>query len=203
MGSWLSDTWVFMKAAPWTFAVGGLILAGAIAGVIYGVLKQYDRGFMVKDGKTLHWSKKDVPIVFAYTIPFYMVILQKVIAEINVFCGKEIINPTLVSLSDGNSFQMNTTINVLVDLDTTLPKHVGGQTKLNWDKRTGELLAAYINLPEQMVNTSPYVIIAHEVGHSLGLDHDDKSESMMHEKVSGRKQNFTKADKKRLRKRYA
>lgn len=48
-----------IKSNPWTFGIGITILILALIGVIVGIVlkgRWLDRGFMQRDGKTLHWE---------------------------------------------------------------------------------------------------------------------------------------------------
>jgi hypothetical protein len=212
---WLQQTWTFIKSHPYTFSVGGVILLLAIAGIIYGVLTQYDKGFIRENGKKLHWPKRSIPLVIAYTPPvnaLWTSVLQRVITQVNHICGSKVISPFIrpwYSEAEVESFEAaledvatsQTMINVLVDVDKHLPVNVGGNTELKWDERSGELLAAYISVPEDL-RGDLYTVMAHEVGHVLGLDHDDATSSIMCSKTGNRPQDFTESDKKLLRKQY-
>jgi hypothetical protein len=192
--------WQFVVANWWMFLIAIAILFGAVFLVIYGVVTQYDRGLMKRDGKLLKWERKDLPLRVQYDSqvpPSYLADLSATILKINAIVRKAVFHPQLTS------FDQVTTLgptHILVVLSS--PHASGGEADIRYDVRNGRLMAVTVKLRPDMTGQTRLTAIEHEMGHALGLDHDDKTMSVMHPKVSERAQAFTKKDQELLRKLY-
>jgi len=199
--------WAMMKANPWTFAIGGVILLAAIVGVIVGVLTKgrwEDRGLMVKDGHPLSWAKDGIPLPVWYAADIAKGWLDSWVRGADVLnqaAGRPLfLNP--VEAPDGLDLAKPVTGAVVLKDDNGVdPDH--GSTELRWDKRDGALLSAVVVLPEAHEDNAKRDAVAlHEAAHALGLDHDEGKDSIMYPSIQDRPQELSGADKELLRRVY-
>lgn len=203
--------WEFIKAYPWTFAVGGLILVGAIVGVIVGVVTKgrwKDAGFMTTDdGKhPLKWALDQFPLsvwIAPELEAAWVDAFKRLRGHVQEVVGREL-------------FDLGTPIPEGFDTGHMLQGHVAlikGQevgsgdfhasTILKWDTRTGALISAVVKLPWPIAKSYVWPVMLHEVGgHVLGLDHDEHVSSVMHPRIQNRPQGYTDKDKELLRATY-
>jgi len=208
--------WEFVKSAPWTWAVGALIFVSAIVGVVWGVVRHHDRGFMKRGTNTLQWGKSDIPLKIKYTRQVhstYVELAKLCTAQLNNRLGKLIFDPVLDRYEDSGNL---TKIDVLLDkLDipfsaveapdgsVRVEDNVGGRTDV-YDN-AGRIVLAKVLMPDPAkgwANGTMLTHLRHELGHALGLDHDDKKDSVMHQVSEQRTKDFTASDLDRLKKTY-
>jgi len=204
MFDWLVQVWASSAANKAMIIGGAVILVGAIVGVIYGVLTQQDRGFMkAKNGKPLRWSTDKMPLTIRYTEDAEPLLqhLIAILGDINMFSKRVVFNLTIFEFGREESLEHDP-IEVLFDVLPT-GATVGGTTDLRWDERTGELLSAHVQIDRLIRGEQLITVIRHEFGHVLGLDHDDKKNSVMHPRASQRDVDFTDNDKERITKAVA
>lgn len=196
--------WEFMKSAPWTFAVGGVILLLAIGGVIWGVLTKgrwKDRGWMIRDGHPLKWLASDLPIgllihkdIDAVTLRLITELrgqFEKVVGQRQLFMS----GVTPDSL-DWDQMPPAGFLAVVISEDQN------GHTEHRYEKPTGRILAARMSIPDGLATPDLSKVIQHELGHVLGLDHDESTASIMHPQLQQRNQFLGEADGALLRKQY-
>lgn len=187
--------WEFMKSAPWTFAVAGVVLLGAIVGVIYGIVTSKaraaaaDKGFMVRDGHELRWLVQDVPLAvwFHPDLPMPLRDAWEVAASIIERAVGGALFMRGVQAPDDLDLQKLPTGNVGVvggDPKGTMQAD-SGSCEHRYDKRDGRILAALVTLPWVANGLQKHVCL-HEQGHVLGLDHDDRTDSVMYPVLSER-----------------
>ncbi len=196
--------WEFMKSAPWTFAIGGVILLGAIVGVIVGVVTKggwKDRKWMVRDGHPLKWSPSDLPIALLIH-PEIDTITTRLIFEVRAQLEKVVGQRQLF---------MMTTPPVGLDWEVLAPVGhltiVGsddgdGHCEHRYEKASGKILSAKVSLPVGINTPEMSKVIQHELGHALGLDHDEHPSSIMHPKIQQRTQILGERDAALLREQY-
>lgn len=186
---------------PWyDWLIFVVVFLGAAAGIIYGLLRQYDRGFMKKNGNLLMWSKDKLPLLVSFTkdMPNELCLVFRSIAqEVNAFVGKTVFGGVLVP------WETNTGSGVCILLDILGEEGPGGTAEVKWNEKTGQILSARVCIKNDLQTPDLETAMRHEIGHALGLDHDDKSDSVMHPETDHRSKKFTDRDVKLLRRAYA
>jgi hypothetical protein len=191
------------------FGIFGVALVGTIIGIVLYYTRTGDRGFMTNDkGKPLKWNKADIPIaiLFPDALSSEVVnLLRGCIRELNTKVGKNLYDlGTAVSFLNWNALMESWRKNrnppgtALFNLRTGELGH-GGTTELHWDE-SGLILGVLIEVDISQKHEAK--VYKHELGHGLGLDHDDRSDSIMHESLTERVQLFTDKDIGRLQKEY-
>lgn len=200
----------FIKRTKVYWIIFTIILIFIASAITYGVLTQYDRGFLSKNGNELYYDKEDLPIQFAYTfeVPVqYLDTFVNIISELNERIGFKLLKTTMVAWNNKKG-DVEGTINVLVDVVKSFDHNpfCGGTTIVKSDTRSenaGRILAVHIKMKNNLTSTKLVVAIKHEIGHALGLAHDDKLSSVMHNYTGEDSlKDFTESDINRLRKKY-
>lgn len=197
--------WNFIKSAPWTCAIGALIFIIAVAGVVWGLVKQYDRGFMKRNGRTLQWSRADIPLKIKFTDRVHMMYISLatlVVAQLNDKLHKPLFDPNVSRFDDKNDLSK---VHVLLDKLDKIGDNTGGRTDIYDTTTAGQIVVSKIFMPDPGPSWPEDALLTHlrhEIGHALGLDHDDKEESVMHDVSEKRAKDFTDSDLERLRKAY-
>lgn len=205
--------WEFVKAAPWTCAVGALIFLGAVVGMIVAIATRgrwKDRGFMKYGDKPLLWFKEDLPIT-AMAHPelslSWHATYRAAASRMNGVVGLRLFDPVIQETPSG--YRLNGPVPagfiLIWPCEPTGELQVDhGRTILKWRKPDGRIYAATVEVPI----TAPQraAVMLHELGHVLGLEHDDNNlGSIMYHKLSERVAPgvVTEDDAKRLRKAYS
>lgn len=193
-----------IKQYPITCIAVILVILAGLVGTIIGIIFYFDKGFIKKDGHYLHWNAKDFPLKLSYTDklpPALILTIKAVCSDINGFIGTRVFDLTLLKWESTEK-----TVSILFDT-LSQGEIKGGDTDLRWNKADGHLLSAEIKI--NVIDTSPYThpiqaknIVTHEIGHALGLQHDDKKTSIMHDSIGSIPLWFTERDMNRLSKRY-
>jgi len=195
----LDSLFTWFKTNPVTACLvfGGILLAGAIT--VYAIVRKgnwKDRGFMVRNGKELHlpadlpWSihvEPSVPV-------FYVDALNTIVADLRDKVGN--IFSRVMHLK---SAEVALNVKVLVAIDNDIS---GGDTKHQFNKQTGVILSAFVSIAPGLDYGTALKVLAHEIGHVCGLDHDEHPGSIMHPRIQDRPQSYTEKDIERLRKAY-
>lgn len=166
-----------------------------------------DRGFMVRDGHELHWAHPPITVVMtpeAWTAAYEHV--TGAVRALNEGCGKRVFMLPMTATSEMISsfarLQNMTWDTAMVDMcDPADTMH--GHTEHSYDRKTGEIRSALITLPRGMDSAMAASVALHEMGHALGLDHDQTPRSIMFPVTTGRGQVLLASDQQRLRRVYA
>lgn len=177
--------------------VGLITLLGA-GGIAYTMFrKPKDRGFLANtSGQQLRWQPSVKLVVWVHpALPLaYIAALKRVADTYQGVIGRLVLYPPMVApveLRFDQPFPVNS-IGVVSDSGID-PNH--GQTIL-YD-HAGALQYAIMTLPEANIEDA-YSIVLHEMGHVLGLAHDDSPTSIMYPKIHARPQMLSAADAKLL-----
>jgi len=207
--------WDFIKSAPWTFAIVALVFVVALVGVIVAVVlkgRWTDQGFMTTDdGKNkLMWSKGDLPIVaLAHPdLPLtWRATYLAAASRMNSAIKAKVFDQVTQDLPPGYNIDGPIPPGFIL----LWPKEPAGElqvdhgrTTVNWRRDDGRIYSALVEVPRDGVAQRASVML-HELGHVLGLAHDDGNlGSIMYPKLGGRiaPGEVTVADADRLRKVY-
>lgn len=186
---------------PWyDWFIFAVVFICALISIILGLTRYYDRGFMKRNGKPLMWERDKFPLLVSFTkdVPNEVLIMFRSIAqEVNSFIGKTAFGGVLVP------WETSTGSGVCILLDVLEEDGPGGTADIKWNEKTGQILSVHVCIKGDLQDPDLETAIRHEIGHALGLDHDDKSDSVMNSKTEHRAKKFTDKDMKLLRRAYA
>lgn len=179
----------------------GVVLVVAAVGVVYGIVTGggwLDRGLMVRDGVRLRWATYRIPLGLA-TSDVPREVDLAVADAISAFAdavGREVF-VRHVRMREGAAFTDGADVVVGVGgLD------VGGSAELDFDELTGEIRRVDVEIANGLsLDLIPRAVL-HELGHALGLDHDESSSSVMHPTLSTRPSALSDSDRLLLRRTY-
>jgi hypothetical protein len=173
--------------------ISAIFLALIIAFLVYGIAtrENLDRGLMERDGKKLTWDTECFPlsIWFFYETPDWLVMAYKTAS--NEWCDK----------TGVRFFDYGTDAPLDLKWSKLTRSHVGirlgteqhkASTRHKYDPKTGEIGSAIIEFCTDQ--NDAYRVMLHELGHVLGLAHDDLKSSIMHSKLDRRSQYPTAED---------
>jgi len=206
----------FMKQHWIMFVIGGAIFIGAIAMVIYGVITKggwKDYGLMERHGNKLKWPISMFPITVHFSNDLSLIwveVYRKVIVNFNRSADRELfdLGSQVPSDFDVGSFPPSGMVYLrtsvyATDQDVCDTTNDGGAvTQHKYDKETGDILSAVVTLPDPYISSYTHAILTHELGHVLGLDHDEHKSSIMYPVMHGRPQTLSDSDKRLLKKIY-
>lgn len=138
-----------------------------------------DRGLMVRNDRVLHWGRIPIGIELDLIGEDEIKIANKAICWIEKEVGLDLF---------------------IDDDDIVIGDDCGGPlgtTKLEVFPDDGTILKVRID-----INKFDIKVISHEIGHALGLDHDDLENSIMYPRLKDRNMYMTRHDKNLLRKLY-
>jgi hypothetical protein len=178
--------WDFIKSAPITFTIAGIIFLLAIVGVVVGVVlkgRWKDLGLIEREGKKLHWGKGFIPlsIIFHPALSLHWrATFVGASMRFKQAIGKDLFKA--INTPDDYRFDLPPTMGS--GIVVIQPKEPTGalqtdtaSTEHRWDRDTGLIGAATITVPAELQIRMP--IMLHELGHVLGLAHDEHPSSIM------------------------
>lgn len=197
--------WNLIKTHPVTSIIGGVILLGAIVGVIYALATHKkrvlaaDRGLMVRDGHELRWKLADIPLAVWFDPALPQPLRDAWEAAAGIF--ERAVGQAL--------FMRAVEAPAALKLDKLPPGNVAvvssdpkgsmvsdhGRTAHRYDKRTGYIISALVTLPWVTNGGLQRHVAVHEQGHVLGLEHDDTTESIMFPTLALRRTPGTLSDR--------
>lgn len=190
----LIDNWAMTS-------VLGIFLVVAVVGVVYGVVTGggwRDRGLMVRDGVRLRWASHRIPLgLAAPDIPYEVdLAIADAISAFAEVIGREVfvrhVRPT-------DSAGQTEGADVVVNMSGV---DFGGSANLEYDERTGEIRRVDVTIANGLsLDLLPRAVL-HELGHALGLDHDESRASVMHPVLDRRPATLTDRDRALFRKLY-
>jgi hypothetical protein len=210
----LSDIWKFVRAAKWTFAVGGLIALCGIVGVIYAVSTGAgDEGFL--DNDTRKWDRASLPISCAFDETITaddQINFDEARNYFNHAIGREVISTCVPwGLRGSAPFVLNSYLLLRrgvppsvadkvdgVVVNTPFQGHTEAATFFKLEGGMGPAIQGAVIYIDSSATQSH--IWRHELGHVLGLAHDiDLRDSLMHSRTDARSSTLTRRDVDRLR----
>ena len=183
--------WEFMKAEPIMFIVGGVILLLAIVGVIVGVVlkgRWEDRGLMERDGKKLRWGSVPVFVVFHPELSLqWQATFVGAAQRYKKSVGFDLF--TAIQAPPGYNFDQPPPLGA--GLIVICPKDSTGDMQSDsasfeprYNKETGIIFGGTLTVPSPLQIRMP--VMLHELGHGLGLAHDEQTSSIMYPNLSER-----------------
>ncbi len=198
--------WNFVKTYPWMFGIGGAILLVATVSLIYAyIVRPGDLGFMVRDGYGLKWEREEVPLPCFHSNDFpveYLEAFERVRKRLCDSLGFEILL-SCVPWSLQEALEEVPAGIVYLRVKDVSESDITAQTRHLYDKRSGRILSAEVIFSLELDPKYLDVVVLHEFGHVLGLDHDRERESVMYPVIVDRSADLSSRDVKRLREAYA
>jgi hypothetical protein len=191
------------------FGVSAVVIFGlGIFGIIYAVLTQMDRGLMkTKTDYPVHWHTENLPLSVIYHpgLEENMLYVDRHLKEMNrIFSARLFLLGALCPTKDlwdalSDSIANKTAKHMQVLIEPDWAEGIKGQTQLIWDERDGRILAAKVVISGEFLSENPDSPLSnellHELGHVIGLNHDDDSDSLMHNIIyNHRNQQYTNKD---------
>ena len=149
-----------------------------------------DRGFMHcgNRGAPMRWANNPT-VYFWDTAPIdHVIAITNAVADLNNRCGCEVVEISY----NGN-----------IAITGPLPIESGaklGLASLRCDRVSGDIYGARISIAREVKGWTLRRVATHELGHALGLDHDNAAGSVMSQYSTST--NFTETDIDRIRGRY-
>lgn len=189
----------FFQSLSWsTWLIIGIVLAGLATGGIILIVRGdgwKDNGFMkTADGRDYFWPAYPLRLYVEHTVPKpYLSELKVAIARLESLVGKTLFQPAHVLTPDEVPREIQVLVAYDKDAETSYTRH-------QVDLRTGQVLSAYMCFKGGLAGNDLDVSVAHELGHTVNLAHDEKTGSYMHPVIQQRAQHYTDKDIKRLQK---
>jgi hypothetical protein len=223
MFTWIAEIWKSNWKNKIMLIAGALILVGSIVGIIYGVVThQGDEGLMKVNGKSLHWAKEDLPLICSYdpttVTEDHLALYNKAKSEFNTRTGITLLShcmPWMIQDKMPTFIAGSLTLRVItpepapaaagtttVDVEDPFKAHPGGVTLYRYEPASGLLKGAAVFVDPGAPKDLLERIWLHEIGHSLGLEHDRLQASIMYPAASGRPKSLSEKDVKLLQATY-
>jgi hypothetical protein len=205
--------WSWIVSNPWTTGIVVVVGLGAIGGLIVAIATKgrwVDRGFMERDGKPLKWPHDAFPVTIIYHEDVSLAwrsAIRVALLRFETAVGRRLFEE-FADQAGLASYRWDRPPPITSSLVAVMVKPSSGVlqpdnavTEHRYDTRTGVILAAEVVFPD---GSADLHVATHEIGHVLGLDHDEMTSSIMFHKLSGRMDPGTLSpqDAKRLKEAY-
>lgn len=197
---------------PWTYAVAIIAAITAAVGTLVGIVRQrlrppVDAGLLqpADAARPLHWAREHMPVVVLTDVDAF-----GWSSEVEAGCkwwNAQVGLPLFVYQGEVPTAAYAAAVLALERPGTVLVQiragtEGGGHTRLQYVRERGELGAAPISVGgDTPIGLRPRVI-AHELGHALGLAHDEAQTSVMAPVADGTPYYVTTADRQLLHRWY-
>ena len=185
--------WEFVKSNPWMFVVGGAILVTAIIGVIIGIKYKgfwADKGLLERDGHKLKWKPASLPIGVIFhpkLLLAWQATFRGASRRFELSIGRPPFDDGVLAPKNYNimgpppaGFIFVQVAHEGLDSEVLETTDKGGAvTQHKYERPTGEIKSATVTLPDDS-GSKRMEMMVHELGHVLGLDHDERRESIMY-----------------------
>lgn len=199
--SWFESTWIWIKQYPVTFSIAGAMTLLAVVGVIVAIVTKgrwTDRGLIKnkKDGETIQWENRFFPLAVSFdrSCSQELIDLYRSCQSLyNSYVGRTLFDygqPWVIN-SGFNDPPGNVLLKQTADV-------AGGKTSLTL--ADDNILSATISINPRYANNKQ--VLLHELGHTLGLDHDEHISSIMYPKIQYRPQELSENDRLLLKRTY-